>query len=352
MERKSRPEETQPKGIAEQNQNVNWECCYRTAEHLYAQGIYKEAFSWYKKASQFPDCNPIVFFELGYLFQHGEGVDSDYIEAFKWYEKAASLDVPQAMYNLAYFYQNGLVVDQDIQKAAQLLRDATSLMDRLQLERGFYDEWKAKYTAQLAEAQDIAKKERVRSENLELRNRELDLKLSAARQDCQRLEQEVDRYKQTLQKSEKQCETFSARTELAENALQQEQKARKEAEFIASARQTQMEERLHAADEFVTYLVKNHNESFENMQSAYIAQIEHLEQEYKIEFTKLQNVKEQLSGRNSELSHELDRKISELSASQEALQQLQTTFEQERKKKMLAFVLASIFGTLAIILLM
>lgn len=345
------PEEMQPNGkAAGELQSDHWEVCYRTAEHLYARSVYKEAFAWYKKASSFPDCNPIVFFELGYLYQHGEGVDLDCIEALKWYEKAASLGVPQAMYNLAYFYQNGLVVDQDIQKAAQLLRDATSLMDRLQLERSSYDVWKAKYDAQLAEAQSDAKKEQVRSENLELQNRELNIELSAARRDFQRLEQEAAQYKNALQKSEKQCEILAARTQSAETALQQEQKARKESEFIASTRQSQMEEQLHSAEEFIAYLVKSHNESFEQVQSSYTAQMDRLQQDYKTEFTSLQQSKEQLSGQNSELSHMLKQKTLELGSSQKALQQLQKTLEQEKKMKMLGFILAGIFGVFACVL--
>ena len=347
------PEEMQPNsGVTERLQSDNWEACYQTAEHLYAQGIYREAFTWYKKASLFPDCNPIVFFELGYLYQHGEGVDLDCVEALKWYEKAASLGVPHAMYNLAYFYQNGLVVDQDIQKAAQLLRDATSQMDRLQLERSSYDVWKTKYDAQLAEAQSEAKKEQARSENLELQNRKLNIELSAAKQDFQRLEQELTQYKQALQKSEKQCELFAARTESAENTLQKEQKARKEAEFISSTRQAKMEEQLHNADEFIAHLVKSHNESFEQMQSSYTAHIDRIQQDYKTEFTTLQKSKGQLDRKNSELSYILEQKIWELGLSQEALQKLQTTFEQERKKKRLGFILASIFGALTFALLM
>lgn len=344
--------ETQPNESADYLQSGDWESCYRTAEHLYAQGAYQEAFSWYKKASVLPDCNPIVFFELGYLFQHGEGVDSDNIEALKWYEKAALLGVPQAMYNLAYFYQNGLVVDQDIRKAARLLRDATSLMDRLQLERGSYDAWKAEHAAQLAKVQREAEEKRAFFENLELRNHELDFDLSAAKRECQRLEEEATQYKRDLQESEKQCEIFAARTESVENALWKEQETRKQVEFMASMRQAQMEERLRTSDELITKLAREHNESFERVQSSYTAQIDRLQRAFETDFTELQKAKEQLGGQNADLSRMLDRKMSELSAAQETLQQLQTQFERERKKKRFAFILAGIFGVLTAILLM
>lgn len=309
--------ETEQKGTAGNLQSDSWETCYRLAERLYSQGDCQEAFSWYMKASVLPHCNPIVFFELGYLFQHGEGVDSDNIEAYKWYEKAASLGVPQAMYNLAYFYQNGLVVDKDIQKAARLLRDATSIMDRLQLERDSYDAWKADYDEQLAEAERDAKGERERSESLELRNHELNAELSAVRQECQRLEQDAVQIKRMLQESEKQCGISAARAEAAEDALRKEQEIRKRAECAASVRQTQMEERLRSSEELITHLVREHNESFERVQSSFETQIDRLQNAYKTDFEALQKAN-----------------------------------EQERKKERIALILTGIFVFLSLILLL
>ncbi len=349
--KQKRPQEAQPSEAAEHLQGCGWESCYRTAERFYAQGAYQEAFSWYKEASMSPDCNPIVFFELGYLYQHGEGVDSDNIEALKWYEKAASLGVPQAMYNLAYFYQNGLVVDQNIQRAARLLRDATSLMDRLQLERDSYDAWRAERDAQLAEVQRNAEEKQARCENLELRNRELDIDLSAAKRECQRLEQEGTQCKSALQEAEKQRGILAARTESAEDALRKEQETRKEVEFKAATIQKQLEERLRASDELVTNLAREHGESFERVQASYTAQIDHLRQAYETDFTELQKAKEKLDGQNADLFRTLDGKMSEISSLQEALQQLQMQLGRERKKKRLAFILAGIFGVLTVILL-
>lgn len=349
--KQKRSKSTQPGEASERLRDGGWESCYRTAECLYAQGAYEEAFAWYEKASALPDCNPIVFFELGYLYQHGEGVDSDNIEALKWYEKAASLGVPQAMYNLAYFYQNGLVVDQDIQRAARLLRDATSLMDRLQLERDSYDAWRAEHDAQLTETQRDAEEKRIRCENLELRNRELNIDLSAAKRECQRLEQEGAQYKSSLQEAEKQRGILATRTTSAEDALRKEQETRKEVEFKAATIQSQLEERLRASDELVANLAREHGESFERVQASYTAQIDHLRHAYETDFSELQKAKEKLDGQNADLSRTLNGKMSEISSLQEALQQLQMQFRQERKKKRLAFILAGIFGVLTVILL-
>lgn len=340
--------EVQPKGIFEHLLPDNWESCYQAAEHFYSQGDYLEAFSWYKKASVLPDCNPIIFFELGYLFQHGEGVDSDNIEAFKWYEKAASLGVPQAMYNLAYFYQNGLVVDQDIQKAARLLRDATSLMDQLQLEKDAYDAWRAEHEEQLAKVKRDAEEIRSRFENLELRNRELNIDLTAIKQEYQRLQQEMAQSKHALQESEKRCEVFATRAESAENVLRKEQKIRKEAEIMASARQTQMEERLRSSEQFITNLAREHNESFERVQASYTSQIDCLQKAYETDFAALQKANEQFRERNAHLSLTLDGKTSEFNELQETMQQLQIRYEQERKKKRIAFILVGIFGLLTL----
>lgn len=350
--KQKRPKGALPSDTVENPQGGGWEFCYRTAEGFYTQGDYEKAFSWYKKASTLPDCNPIVFFELGYLFQHGEGVDSDSIEALKWYEKAASLGVPQAMYNLAYFYQNGLVVDQDIQRAARLLRDATSLMDRLQLERDSYDAWRAERDAQLVEVQKDAEEKQARCENLELRNRELNIDLSAAKRECQHLEQEGAQYKSALQEAEKQHGILAARTGSVEDALRKEQETRKGVEFKAATIQNQLEERLRVSDELVTNLAREHSESFERMQASYTAQIDRLQQAYETNFTELLKAKEQLDGQNANLSRTLDAKKLELSVLQETLQQLQTQFEQERKKKRFAFILAGIFGIFTAILLL
>lgn len=349
--KQKQPKGAQPDGASERPADAGWESCYRTAEKLYAQGAYQEAFAWYGKAAELPGCNPIVFFELGYMYQHGEGVDSDSVEAVRWYEKAASLSVPHAMYNLAYFYQNGLVVDPDIEKAARLLRDATSLMDRLQLERSSYNAWKAEHDARLAETMEDAEETRARAEDLESRNRELDSGLSEARRECHRLEQEAARQEQALRELERQLGICADRANSAENALRKEQEARKEAEFEASTRQAQMEERLRASDELVTSLAREHGESFERVQSSYAAQIDSLRQAYETDFKELQEDKERLGGQNTDLSRTLDGKISELGALQETLEQLQAQLRRERRKKSIAFILACVFGAIALLLL-
>ncbi len=56
-------------------------------------------------------------FDLGTLYDLGEGVEKNYIEAAKWYKKAAEQGEVAAQYNLAIMYDTGEGVEQDIVQA-------------------------------------------------------------------------------------------------------------------------------------------------------------------------------------------------------------------------------------------
>lgn len=104
------------------------EAAYEAAEYYYGRREFNKAFEWYVKTAQCENPNPMVYFNLGYACQKGEGTDVDLISAFDYYEKAAAKHLPQAFYNLAYFYQNGLVVKQDFVKAEEYSRLAAQEM--------------------------------------------------------------------------------------------------------------------------------------------------------------------------------------------------------------------------------
>lgn len=104
---------------------------YEVAEYYYGRHDFKKAFEWYAKTAQCENPNPMVYFNLGYACQKGEGTEIDLISAFDYYEKAAARHLPQALYNLAYFYQNGLVVKQDFAKAEEYSRQAAQEMANL-----------------------------------------------------------------------------------------------------------------------------------------------------------------------------------------------------------------------------
>jgi TPR repeat protein len=52
-------------------------------------------------------------YDLGYMYQNGEGVTQDYKQAIKWYTKSAEQGDADAQSNLGYMYENGYGVIQD-----------------------------------------------------------------------------------------------------------------------------------------------------------------------------------------------------------------------------------------------
>ena len=61
-------------------------------------------------------------FNLGVMYDNGEGVPQDYVEAMKWYHKAAEQGHAGAQFNLGLMYANGNGVPQDYAKAAKWFR--------------------------------------------------------------------------------------------------------------------------------------------------------------------------------------------------------------------------------------
>ena len=62
---------------------------------------------------------PRALCNLGYLYDHGEGVDVDHHQAFKLYQKAAEANYAPGLYHLALAYEEGNGVDVDIDKAIE-----------------------------------------------------------------------------------------------------------------------------------------------------------------------------------------------------------------------------------------
>ena len=111
------------------------QAAYEVAEYHYGRREFEEAFAWYIKTAGCEHPNPMVYFNIGYDYQNGEGTGTDLVSAFDFYEKAAAFRLPQALYNLAWFYQNGLVVKQDFSRAreysGQAAKELASLVCRL-----------------------------------------------------------------------------------------------------------------------------------------------------------------------------------------------------------------------------
>ena len=74
-----------------------------------------EAVKWYRKAAD--QGNALAQFNLGVMYGTGQGVPQDYAEAVKWYRKAADQGLAQAQFNLGLMYSKGQGVPQDYVEA-------------------------------------------------------------------------------------------------------------------------------------------------------------------------------------------------------------------------------------------
>ena len=99
---------------------------------LYDQGQgvpqdYGQAVKWYRLAAEQGDAD--AQFNLGALYAKGQGVPQDYGQAVKWYRLAAEQGHASAQVNLGVRYANGQGVPQDIVQAAKWWRLAAEQGD-------------------------------------------------------------------------------------------------------------------------------------------------------------------------------------------------------------------------------
>ena len=80
-----------------------------TDQTLVEEENYASTFDEYMAYAQKND--PDAQYNLGYMYETGDGVDQDLQQAKKWYEKAAKQNQPDAQYALAvlYYYDNGVI---------------------------------------------------------------------------------------------------------------------------------------------------------------------------------------------------------------------------------------------------
>lgn len=97
---------------------------FKKGVDAYNSGNNKNAFSfWLKAANQ---GNAIAQFNLGTLYENGEGVSQDYSKAFEWYQKAANQGNVDAQFNLGSMYYNGNGVGQNYKKALEWWQKAAN----------------------------------------------------------------------------------------------------------------------------------------------------------------------------------------------------------------------------------
>jgi uncharacterized protein len=87
---------------------------FAKGQEAYLLKDYAKAIQEYKN-----DDSPKAMFQLGRMYDHGEGVPQDPKEAAVWYRKAADLGHVRAQYQMGVAYANGFGVDQDMKEAAK-----------------------------------------------------------------------------------------------------------------------------------------------------------------------------------------------------------------------------------------
>ena len=92
--------------------------CYQHGEGV--ETDLEEAVKWYKLAAEAG--NAEARNNLGYCYQYGEGVETDLEEAVKWYKLAAEAGNAEARNNLGYCCQFGVGVEIDEQEAVKWYR--------------------------------------------------------------------------------------------------------------------------------------------------------------------------------------------------------------------------------------
>ena len=70
---------------------------------------------WYRKAAEQGDA--LAQYNLGGMYDEGQGVPQNDVEAAKWYRRAAEQGIANAQYNLALMYHDGLGVPLDYVQA-------------------------------------------------------------------------------------------------------------------------------------------------------------------------------------------------------------------------------------------
>ena len=95
---------------------------YNKAKDFYEKKKYPQAFQLYKKAAEAG--HPEAMNEIGWMYEKGEAVATDYTKALQWYTKAAEAGNAAAMSNIGWIYDKGEGVKEDNVKAVEWYRKA------------------------------------------------------------------------------------------------------------------------------------------------------------------------------------------------------------------------------------
>ena len=98
---------------------------YQLGRALHKAEKFESAVSWYLLAAE--RGHPSAQYNLGWMYDQGQGVRKDSNAAVKWYRKAADQGGEDAMYNLGWMYDKGKGVRQDTLEAIKWYRRAAQL---------------------------------------------------------------------------------------------------------------------------------------------------------------------------------------------------------------------------------
>ena len=90
--------------------------------HYELQKDYTQAAAWYRKSAE--QGHPFAQYNLGALYNNGQGAPQDYAEAARWYRKAADQGNPDGQFSLGLMYRGGSGVQQNFAEAVKWLRKA------------------------------------------------------------------------------------------------------------------------------------------------------------------------------------------------------------------------------------
>ena len=88
---------------------------------------YARAMAAYKVGAE--GGHAVCQYQLGMMYQNGDGVAVDYKQAVAWLEKAAAQDHPNAVGSLGAMYMDGEGVTPSLRRARELYKRAIKLGD-------------------------------------------------------------------------------------------------------------------------------------------------------------------------------------------------------------------------------
>ena len=92
---------------------------FSKGQEAYLLKDYARAMQEYKN-----DDDPKAMYQVGYMYDHGEGVPQNLNDAAEWYRKAAEKGHVKAQYRLGMLYATGSGVDKDMKEAVKWYKKA------------------------------------------------------------------------------------------------------------------------------------------------------------------------------------------------------------------------------------